>query len=407
MPDRRATLLRPLFPLLAVFALPAQAQDTDAWPDWLQEAMARETPALDATQFTVADGAIQLTVPGEPGELQAFDGGWFVTSDIGATSPLVCMLYVDATDLATLVASLGQASLATQERKQDTPIARKLIYSVDAGAIDGKPYVALEWFYTIGESAGLIKIRAAANGPVMQACTHDGVGYRETFGRAFETFVKSTRTPPDPEQPYYEEILVQRLNDLDVGVGTLTFVRDAEGDSKIVRSISSLIPVTPDTLNYSDATTVSWSTPDGELINAYSATTDNGELLTDLEIGRDADGDWVVAGTFQGKPIETTIDGEVTPLSELGQIRAARELFAGTAETTAFMVWLDEADPTRIGEARLTRDPEAAGRRARLEVGPLTMDFEFAADGAVTGGTMQMGPVAIDVERIWHRGTPE
>ena len=387
------------------------AQQPEDWPDWLKQAMARETAGLATTPVRLADGQYRFEIAGKAGEPGAFDGGWYIESDIGGDGPLECYLITDSTDLAKLVVNLAEINMEAQAEGYGGAIGNRSVAALDAGAIEGAPYLALEWMYTIGEAPeallGLTKIRAASNGDIAQACAHNVVGYRETFRDAFENFVRSTSQSTAATKPYYEEIAVQRLGTQPVGIALATYTIDSDGDTQVLMSMSSLVPVGPGSVSYEDTSTVSWSTPEGLLINSVAANSQNGELVTNLQIGRNEDGDWLVAGMFQNKDLEVVIDGATEPLSEVGQMQVARSLFAGEETEAAFPVWLADADPTRILDGRLVRKAADDGLAGQLVLGPMAFDARFDATGALTRAEMQMGAAVISINRIWHRGAPQ
>lgn len=407
---------RPLIAGIALTVLSSGAtvasaqQQPDSWPDWLREAMARETGDIESTPVALADGQYRFSIAGRTAEPGAFDGGWYIQSDIGSDGPLECYLITDSTDLATLIVNLADANIDAQAEAYGGPVANRDVYALDAGAIDGVPYLAIEWMYTIGEAPkallGLTKIRAASHGDVVQACSHNVVGYRESFRRAFEDFVRSINLPGNGPEPYYEEVTVQSLGEQRVGIAAASYTLDEAGDSKIETFMSSLVPIGPGALSYDDSSTISWSTPDGLLINTYTASSENGELVTNLEFARNGDGDWLVAGTFQNKEIEVVIDGTAEPLSEVGQMRVARTLFEGDAAEAAFPVWVADADPTQILDGKIVREVSGDALSGRLLLGPLAFEAQFDDFGALAKAGMQMGATVVSIDRIWHRGTP-
>ena len=186
--------------LLATFdATMVSAQQMDGWPDWLVDGMAREIADLESQALSVADGKYRFRLAGESGEPVEFDGGWYFESDIGADAPLECYLYTEEKDLATFIVNLANMTMEAQGEAYGSPAGDPSLFTVDAGAIDDAPYLALEWVYTLGEAPnlliGLVKARAAVNGDVVQACVHNLVGYRDTFEAAFDEFVRSAEVP--------------------------------------------------------------------------------------------------------------------------------------------------------------------------------------------------------------------
>ncbi len=391
-------------------SLAQTAEDTAGWPPWLQKAMAEESLRIRTRSVDVADGRYKFKLAGKPEKPEAIDGGWYLASDIKAESPLECYVFDDDMDLATLVVTLADLNIDATSTANG-PVDNKSIYFLDAGAIDGVPFIALEWIYTVGEAPnaliGFTKVRAAINNGLPQACTHNFLGYRETFARAFEVFVRSARHTRNSAKPYYMEVLRQNLGDQPVGVAWMTYTLDVDGDTEVRTMDSALIPVDNSTISFTDSSTLSFSTPDGRLINEYTALVENGELVTNLELGRRDDGNWSVSGTFQGKPIEQTIDGDFEPVSDLGQMRIAKELFAGQHTSSTIDIWAPQIDPTQFLQASLSRDDDKIERQGKVVLGAMSMTAQFDKLGSILRSTMQMGAAELRMDRVWVDGAPQ
>ena len=389
----------------------AQAGKMDGWPEFLKEAMAKEARKLKYRSVEAADGAYRFQVAGKPGKPEAFDGGWYVQSDINARVPFECYVFTDEFDLASLTNNVAEINIETNAEANGGVVGNRSVFELDAGAIDGIPYLSLEWVFTVGEApnalAGFVKVRTAIKNDVALACNHNFLGYRETFANAFAEFVRSAELPDVAMPPYYEEVAIQSLNGQDIGITRVTYARDDEGDSMINMISAALLPLSPSTVGTSDSETVSWSTPGGAVINAYSADIENGELVTEMRLDRDANGDWVSSGFFQGKEIEQVLDGAITPVSEIGQMQAARGLFSGENTDVKFPLWIADADPTQFLEGKIVRGEESETLRGRMELGPLVFDAEFDDDGALIDADIQMGAAQMSVERVWVNGEPE
>ena len=386
------------------------AQQADDWPDWLKDAMAKESGQLKSVAVSAADGQYRFQLAGEAKAPGAFDGGWYFESDIGSEAPLECYLFSDDTDLATLVVNLAEVNIEANAAANSGPVGNRSVYALDAGAIEGAPYLAIEWMYTVGEAPkallGYTKVRAAIRGDVVLACSHNFLGYRETFANAFAEFVRSAEQPEAEMVPYYQEVALQSIGGQRMGVTHVTYSRDADGDSMINMTSSSLVPVGPASINSSDSSTISWSTAEGELINVFMADSENGELVSNMRLDRNDDGDWVSSGTYQGKEIEHVIDGSLQPLSELGQMRVVKSLFESDDTEAFFQLWIANADPTRFLEGRLQRDNTMVTDAGTLSLGPLSFDARFDDDGALRRATTRMGAAEMTIDRVWTQGAP-
>jgi hypothetical protein len=145
--------------------------------------------------------------------------------------------------------------------------------------------------------------------------------------------------------------------------------------------------------------------PDGALINAQSIGVENGEITSRLSLERGENDVWVSSGTLQGKEISTEIDGTLTPASELEQIALTKDLFAGEETSASALIWAADIDPTRFMETTITRDDADVTRQAILTLGPLNITGRFDEDGNMRDAAMAVGPVSIEIRRLWSNGS--
>ena len=394
--------------LLSTISVPlATAQEVpDNWPDWLKQAMAKESPGLDQQAVRLGDGYLSSRLRGKAlGEAAEIEDGWYLTSDIGAGVPLECWIFRSTVDSAALVTNIANMSIGATE-EANGPEQSRNVYFLDMGEVAGSPYIALEWLFTAGESpdtvVGLTKVRVAQKGDSTIACGHNAVGHRETFSGAFEELVSAAEIPSNGPGPDYEEIHVHRLGGQAVGISHSTFTMDAENDTAIHRAETMLFPVDSSTLSTSDSWTTAWSNPDGGLINQVVATVENGDVTVSLELSPNEAGDWSVSGQFQGKELNGEISGDVVPISEVGQMRAVTALFDDDErDSVTLKAWLPEADPLSFVDGTVSVGEGGAGA---IELGPVRIDAEFDRSGSVRRGEMDIGGINVVIDRVWRRG---
>ncbi len=382
---------------------------TEGWPDWVTESMANEARKLKLRKVKLPDDTLSTRIPGKPDKPEAMEDGWYFTSDIKAESPLECYIYMADLDMSWLANFLAETNIEAIGEAYGT-VDNRTIYHVDAGATSSYPYMALEWIYTVtGETQTLVaftKVRVAAKSGIALACTHNSIGYRETFATAFEDFVASTEYQDSAIPPYYEEIATMDINGLGFGVVYTSYTLDEDGDTEESAIESSLIPRAESSLMYSDSASYSYSTPDYELISARQVDVENGEITNDLTLQRNNDGDWLCSGSLQGgKPLETIIDGSQTPSSNRGMIAMARDLFDGDERSATVQVWIPTADPTRFLDATLTRDDAETERQGTIGIGPINLSGGFDESGNMIEAQMSVGPVTVDIRRVWSNGS--
>ena len=157
------------FLLLAAFFFFASTQSATGqegqWPEWLSEAMAKEAGRFTRTRkLTVGDGFFKSRLIGKQvGDPQQMEGGWYVSTDIGADTPLECWIFQDAVDPAATLANIADASMDAAAAASGGDIGERNIFLLDAGAYNAAPYLALEWMYSVGTApnvaVGLAKRR--------------------------------------------------------------------------------------------------------------------------------------------------------------------------------------------------------------------------------------------------------
>ncbi len=405
-------LLTRFFVLLAVILLAptaVHAQSVDL-PEWMQKDMQREKKSLKFREVIAGENAYMFELPGKAEAPAAFDGGWYVSTDIKSGSPVECYIFDEEEDLASLVLRVNDIIISNMATTYEKPEQVRSLYGIDAGGIRDTPYLSLEMLYMLGDEntqgvAGLSKTLVATKGETSVACSHNEIGYRDTFMQIFERFIASLSATQQELEPYYTELTIQSLNDLNVGFFKMTIARDDEGDSLTIVDSAAVIPISTSDLASSDSTLYSWTRPDGTLISATSADAENGEITTNVRIQRNEDGDWLIYGLFQGEEIEYVIDGEETLIGEHGSMLKTRDLLASDDDQTTFKTWVPAADPGKLLAMTIQRVPDIADDAATVSIGPITLTGRFDDNGSAARANMQIGPVNMLLERVWADGS--
>lgn len=406
-PQRLLLLPALLLPATTVLAGDDLAS-LDGWPAWVHEAMATEARRLKFKRIETPDDSVRTRLPGKTSTPEAIDDGWYFVSDIKAESPLECYLFTSSRDLATLTDVIAEANIEAVGGGHDN-VGNRRVFHVSAGEVAGLPYLAVEWLYTVEQEGqtmvGFTKVRAATKGERAFVCNHNYLGYRETFANAFAEFVSTTEASNPTPPPFYEEIARLDMNGFGAGVSYVSYTNDEDGDIHMYSAEATIIPVDAATISTSDSYSVTFSTPDGEMINAIKISVENGEVMSNMTLQRNETGNWISAGTLQGKELETEIDGALQPASEWYQMQIARDLFASDETSASLLVWGPNIDPTRLLEASMTRDDAEVERQAVLTLGPVSYSGRFDASGNLESAAMAIGPMSLDIERIWSRGS--
>jgi hypothetical protein len=406
----------PLFPilmtaLLAPTAVNAELNATlDNWPEWVQASMADELGKTKLRRVKMPIKTLSVKMPGKPEPAQAIEDGWYFVSDIKAGSPLECYIYTTAMDLASLTSLLAENNIAAVAQGVGGTTGVRNVHYIDAGEVVGLPYLALEWIYTVTTDTqtlvGFTKVRAAVKGDIAFACTHNYLGYRQTFAKAFADFVENAEYEASAPVPYYEEIARLDFNQIGAGTAYLSFTEVEDGNIKMYTAQASIVPVDAATVTVSDSIRITYTKPNGELINSIDVDVENGEISSNVTLQRNDDYDWVSSGTLQGKEISTVLDGSVSPASELRGIMAAHDLFAGDESSVTLNIWEPSADPTRFLQTTYTKDDAETERQAKISLGPLHYVGQFDEFGNIASAVMPMGPMSIIIKRIWSTGIP-
>jgi hypothetical protein len=384
---------------------PAQLEE----PPWLKEARAREAapqkerPLAAKGAFRAKAGAAVQTAPHREGEVWAFSLG------IGTEAPIDCFAHDSELDLAASLVAFSDSTFdAISERFGEIGLRR--IESVDAGALAGGPFLAVDWLYQVGKGAesriGQVKHLAVSKQGHTLYCQHNEVGYEATFRKVVEGLARSMVYDKVPPKPYYEEISVFSIHDMRVGVQHTALALDADGDTRIDLRSYTLIPVDAATFQSSDDYDVEFVRRDGTLINQAHAESVNGELQTHLQLDPTEEG-WKVHGTFQTKPIEAVLDAAQLG-SWLGEVLSVRREIAkkGVGGEVVLARWVPEADPTQTLEERISIVERVAGDRFRTLMRMAEIEAEVVADrsGSASSGAVDLGHIQMRFERVFAHG---
>lgn len=415
MSSASRTVILAVFSLLfllgdrALAAAPAP-EIPDEWPAWLKEAMTTERKKRKRTKpATVGD--LQVQVLGKVMEGERMEGSTYFAIDIGADVPASCWVYSQPQYLATTVKLMTDELLAQNAKANDTPIKQRIVYYNDFGVLEDMPYMANEWLWVIernGETnIGLLKVRAAQKDDTLFVCSHDQLGYRETFAALFEQVVRSATWPHDYEAPYLRGVHTFTVAGRPAGVAWHEMRLDEDGDTVTRVEMAMALQVDEFTLSTSDSQELTYSTPDGEVINAYSESAENGEVTTSLNLRADESGNWNVTGRLQGKEVAFDLGNEVQPLSILGESLTMSALLKDNSRTAAKIpVWVTGADPSTFITADFT-----LGKRGKktsqgaYAVGPIAIEGEYDHEtGSMLSGSMSMAGINMRMDRVYFAG---
>lgn len=340
-----------------------------------------------------------------PFEFSSGDGVDQIDIALGEdASAMSCYVYAAEADLGVTSLRLVQGGRAYFD-KELGEIALKQLSGIRVGEVDGAPFHALEWTYSDPEK-GSVQIKAATANKQGHgiACLDLNLGFRETFTRVFEGLVASFASATPPPRPYFEEITVSTIGDLEVGVTWLRLTLDEDGDTRGEGVSSLMIPTGADEMLVSYKTRVEWARPDGSLINASVSDVDLETESTRLALTQE-EGVWQVRGRFKGKALNTPLKGGPwidTLLTEYRRVR--RELIPhGDRGIVRLAQWIPSADPTRVVEATFEVMPDDP-LRYTMTAGPIVSTGNRSALGFVDSSVVDLGANQLHTKVLYRSG---
>jgi len=382
-------------------------------PPTFAERAVREAEAVDAVGFAAPDGSFKARIAARPlGAVEAQEDFYYARFDIGSEKPMECSFFREEIDLATSLRDMSEEMLAIVG-KYFGGLDFKQISRVDAGAIGGNPFLALDWVFAatvegVPTGGELKQILANKHGRSVY-CAHNETGYRETFHSVFASLLDTLEYEDEGEPPpRYLEILVYSVQGQRVGIEQVNVQYDDEGDARTVVYDSMLLPVGNSELIAQDTTDVQFTSASGALINQIHTRYENGEPEASLSLIPGAEvGLWKVFGEYRTKNIDA-IFAAPRLSSWMGGVLALRDAIErdGADARVSVVEWVPDANPISPVEMRalVQEDLDDGTFRTRIEIDALSMEAVIDDDGLTRSGAMKVGPVEVAVERVYAKG---
>ena len=378
----------------------------DGFPEWLVLQMSRETKRPGNDRLKLPIRHFESKIPGKVrSEPQALEFGYYIVSDIKAEAPLECWAITTTIDPAAMARNVAEISMAGLAETFGA-VQQQFAFYIDAGVIGDYPYLAYESLYTMGEAPdvriGFIKVRIAGKDGLHLICAHNEIGYRETFARGFESFVTDARFDAEDDVTYYREVSRLSVGGQATGYMTYAFGTDTDGDTVTTIQTASLASTDGSAVSAEDSYDIGFWTPAGNLISRRVVSAADGELSMNLDIVNNGDDRYAVTGTFQGKNIEHVIESATAPMSPLDQAYEVQRMIADPGrEQLVAMIWEPAVDPMVFIEATFEFDPARRQEMiGKTVAGPLEMTTTVDEAGMAVHGSMEMGPMTIDIRRL-------
>lgn len=378
------------------------------FPDWFQEAMARETQITTESEFKLANFNIDSKVKGKLALAEQGESYWYYQVDFGASAPMECYVFTTFDGTANSMHNVLELQIDAYAESVEKKVTGKFNYALDAGVIGDTPYFAVDKLYNVGEGAeklaGVMKSMAARTDESLQVCLHNELGYRQTFKDAFTSFIQAF-LQAEQNLELFSTVYSMSFNGIPVGVAREKYSVDKDGDVQLVMDTSLIFPVDQSNFSRSDTYNVEWSGPDGAMINAEIYTVENGALASQF-ILNNVDEKWTVTGQVQGKDIEEVVTGDGIISSSFGSHLASASLATSEDSSLLIPMWMVDVDPTAAISVKVNRLDDDKDFNRSVEMGPVQMKFNADENGVMKNGVMDQGPLKFDMNLMYSNGKP-
>jgi hypothetical protein len=380
-------------------AAPAPAQNPD-----LKAMAARELPPLPKQKVTAPDGSFTGEVEGAGApSFQRQEDFLILSVPLGTKGPLTCFVYAEPLDAGgTLTRLLGMVGQHTEVQRART---------TDVRLVNEAPTVYAEAQYLVnmpqGKGAGQAKLMVHTHEQVPLVCTHDELGYTESFKRITSGLASSLKAAGEPKPaPRYAEFHVIRIQGHPVGFEWRTMNGGAGGSTVTEVETSLFLPRSAKELLTQDTVSKELADKEGRLVGRDYARATNGELDIQMSLEQVKGREYHYEGTHSGKSLK----GEFTATQELatepGSARVVREqLLPGKKKELTMQSYNPAANPA-APVPQVWRRESAEGREVTVEMGPVKAMLTVDARGMVEKAVVPMGSLEMVQERVSVSGTP-
>jgi hypothetical protein len=383
---------------------PAEAAPTPAPKADLKTLAARELPPLTKQRVAAPDGSFTGEVEGAGAPtFQKQEGILIMSVPLGTQGPLTCFVYAEPLDaggaLSRLLGMVGQHT--------EIQLAR----TTDVRLINESPTVYAEAQYLVnmpqGKAAGLAKLMVHTNEQVPLVCTHDELGYTESFKRMTSGLASSLKASGEPKPaPRYAEFHLVRIQGHPVGFERRT-VSAVAGGSKLTEVESSLfLPRTAKDMMTQDTRHKELADKDGRLVARDYARATNGELDIQMSLEQVKGREYHYEGTHSGKELKGNFKATQDLATDPSTAKLLREqLVPGKKKELTMQVYSAAANPVAPTD-QVWRRESTEGRDVTVEMGPMKVALTVDAQGMVEKAVVPVGKMEMVQERVSVSGTP-
>ncbi|MFY0572816.1 hypothetical protein ACN28E_54550 [Archangium lansingense] len=372
-------------------------------PD-LKALVSRELTPLSKQQVSAPDGSFtgEVEATGAP-TFQEQQGVLVMSVPLGTRSPMSCFVYSQPLDAGDALYRLVQMA------GQRTDI--QLVRTTDVRLIGDSPAVFAEVQYLVdmpqGKAAGQAKMMVHTSDQVPLVCSHDELGYMESFKRIASGLAGSLKSAAEkPAAPRYFEFSLIRVQGHPVGFEKRV-MRDAAGGSRLTEvEASFFLPRTAKELMVMDTLSTELADKDGKLVARDYARATNGELDIQMSLEQVKGREYHYEGKHSGKDVNGNFTASADLATETSTARLVRERFlSGKDKELTLHVYSPSSNPAAPVQ-QVYRQTTAGSRELAVEMGETKGTLTVDAQGMPEKLVMPLGKMEMVQERISVSGAP-
>jgi hypothetical protein len=373
----------------------------------IEAARARELAPLAKQKLAAPSGSFTGEVEGTgEAKYESGDGYTLFTLPLGEASELMCFVYDHPIDTGSALRSIVQ-SIASDES-----LRIQRVYPTGVVESGGVPAVFLDVDYLApvegGMATGQAKLMVRASSMLPVLCSHDDVGFTESFRRITLDMAKGLVKPGEPTYapPRYEEIQVVRLGRHAVGFEWWSVWDIDAGKQRTENTALLMMPRSPTQLMMQDISFSTTVDSKDRVLEMNFGKARDGELTVQMTVSRGEADTFHYEGTHGGKPVQGTFQSKRGLAHELSTAASVREkLLTGKEKELTFDFYRPSTDPTKPTEV-VYRRAQGAPRAVTVTSEGATFTGTVDAKGHVEKVEMPLpgGSVKMTVERVFSRG---
>jgi hypothetical protein len=363
--------------------------------------LAKELDQQAIHPVVAADGSFKAKLEASsPPEVTVTEGGVAQISAPLGEYPLMCFVYDGAKDTGEVIRVMVENTLQKAAPHHQ-------FVDVRGDQVEGWGYVVARAHYLIdspkGKMVGDFKIAASVKNETTVMCLLDAPGLYGTFERALRGFLGTLDVKKAKKLPKPSEVSITRGQMPGHIVTISRSYETKQGGKRIVAKFTTSLSLGAEgTLGTSDDASTEIFTK-GALDSGTYASQSGGHMEYSLTLKKE-NKSYKVAGTVQDKPVAAEFPAEAGFLDNDKSNAEVCKVRDGKAPSVSLVDYSPDLDPihpsTTVIEKNGTPDGDVKMRLQGAEGAEMLMRLDEKCD--LAGGTMKLGPVSMEIERLWH-----